>query len=279
LKLCSLASCSGGNAYLISGRDGTSVLVDCGLSLRRLEAGLLAAGVCPDDLAGVFMTHEHADHVQALRLRHPFPARHGLPVFAPPGFWEAFPARDGLDRRTIGSRRSVTVGGLTVTAFPKPHDAAEPVGYLVEDGQEAVGVATDLGTVTRDVLTALRGADHLIFESNHDPVLEVRSGRPAYLIRRVLSDHGHLSNQQAGQALALLASARTRTILLAHLSEDCNLPELALETVSECLAGSPFRGLLATAPHRHPSPIYSRDGAGPIRADNDLTRRHAADRG
>ncbi len=265
MRFCSLASSSGGNAYLVTGRDGTSVLVDCGISLRRLEAGLTACGVSPDELAGVFMTHEHADHVQALRLRHPFPARHGVPVFAPTGFWDAFGDGAGLDRRIIAAAKSVRLGGLTVTAFPKPHDAAEPVGYLVEDGREAIGVATDLGTVTHDVLSALRGADHLIFESNHDAVLEARSGRPAYLIRRVLSDHGHLSNQQAGQALALLAGKRTRTILLAHLSEECNLPELALDTVSEYLVGTPFDGLLATAPHRHPSPLYSRDGAEPAR--------------
>ncbi len=265
MRFCSIASSSGGNAYLVTGRDGTAVLVDCGVSLRRLEAGLTAFGVAPGDVAGVFMTHEHADHVQALRLRHPFPVRHGLPVFAPAGFWDAAQTGPGLDRRVIASGRSVRLGGLTVTAFPKPHDAAEPVGYLVEDGRESVGMATDLGTVTHDVLSALHGADHLIFESNHDPVLEARSGRPPYLIRRVMGDRGHLSNQQAGQALALLATSRTRTILLAHLSEECNLPELALETVTDYLAGSPFTGLLATAPHRHPSPLYSRDGAEPAR--------------
>ncbi len=263
MRFCSLSSCSGGNAYLIVGRDGTAVLVDCGVSLRRLEAAISAFGVDPADLAGVFMTHEHTDHVQALCLRHPFPARHGVPVYAPDRFWQVFtpPGQAELDRRTIAAGRSVRVGGLSVTAFSKPHDAADPVGFVVEDGRETIGVATDLGMVTRDVLAALHGVDHLIFESNHDPVLEARSGRPPYLIRRVLSDHGHLSNHQAGQALAGLVTTRTRTILLAHLSEDCNLPELALDTVTEYLAGSPFNGLLATAPHRHPSPVYTRDGA------------------
>jgi len=259
MRFCSLASSSkAGSAYLIEGGDGTRVLVDCGLGIRRLETRLREAGTDPASLAGVLVTHDHSDHVTALRLVNPFTRKFGVPLYGSRTLLESLSsgARPGGReyRRRLGETVPVRagqvarVGGLTVLPFRKSHDAPEPLGYLVTDGEAQVAVATDLGVVDREIVDLLRGVAYVIFESNHDVDLEVRSGRPLHLIRRVLSDHGHLSNEQAGEALAAIAGPETKMILLAHLSDECNTPELAYSTVARYLDGAGYSGGLGVAP-------------------------------
>ncbi len=256
MRFCSLASSSkAGSAYLIEGGDGTRVLVDCGLGIRKLEARLWEAGANPDSLAGVLVTHDHADHVGALRLRHPFTAKHLVPLFGSRTLIESLGYDWGTGRsRALGETQAVRagrtfrVGGLEVTAFRKSHDAPEPLGFLLTDGVEQVAVATDLGVVGRDLVSLLRGSTYLIFESNHDVEMEINSGRPVHLIRRVLGDHGHLSNEQAGEALARIVGPETRMVLLAHLSDECNVPELAHATVSRYLEEAGYGRGLGIAP-------------------------------
>lgn len=263
IRFCSLASSSThGNAYLVealgdAGEPRARILVDCGLPLRRLEAALAGLGVHPRTLDGVFLTHEHQDHIAALRLRLPFPQRHGVPVYATAAGWQALHGRIGpLDarlRRVVEPSGAVPVGPMTVRALPKRHDAADPVGFLLSTAGERLAVLTDLGTVGGDLFEAVRGAEYLIFESNHDVGMQWASGRPLELKRRVLSDAGHLSNDQAAAALAHLATGATRVILLAHLSEECNRPDLARRAVASRLAGGAFRGTLDVAPPGAPS--------------------------
>lgn len=258
IRFCSLASSSThGNAYLVeavgeAGDARARILIDCGLPLRRLEAALAGLGVDPRTLDGVFLTHEHHDHIAALRPRLPFPQRHRVPVYATAAGWRALHGRIGpLDerlRRVIAPGGAVPVGPMTVSALPKRHDAADPVGFLVSTARARLGVVTDLGTVDADLLAALRGAEYLVFESNHDVGMQRASERPPELKRRVLSDVGHLSNDQAAAALAHLVTAATRVVLLAHLSEECNRPDLARRAVASRLAGGAFRGTLDVAP-------------------------------
>jgi len=242
MRFCSLASSSkAGSAYLVEGGDGTRLLVDCGLGIRKLEARLWQTGVGPAGLAGVLVTHGHADHVAALRLRHPFTAKHRVPLYAAGHLIHTLthPVRAG---------RPFRVGGLEVTAFRKPHDAPDPLGFLITDGEAQIAVLTDLGTVYGETVRLLRGSTFLVFESNHDVEMELRSGRPGHLIRRVLGDQGHLSNEQAGKALAGIVGPETKMVLLAHLSDECNTPELAYGTAARHLDQAGYGGGLGVAP-------------------------------
>lgn len=254
LSFCSLSSSSvHGNSFLIRGRDGTTIMVDCGVRLRRLESLLTEVGVAPATIAGLFISHEHTDHMRALCLRHPFAAKHGIPVYAERAFWEVWNRDLPGDLpaelcREVAPGRPLPVGGLTVCAIGKPHDAHSSVGFRISDGEEDIAILTDLGHVPDDVADAVAGVTHLVFESNHDVGLEKASGRPWPLIRRVLGDHGHLSNDQCLAALLHIAGPLTRTVLLAHLSIDCNSPELVRRVVGSGLA-SAGRGCAVEVAH------------------------------
>lgn len=270
MRFSSLASSSkAGSAYLIEGGDGTRVLVDCGLGIRRLEARLWESGANPASVSGVFLTHGHSDHVAAVRLRRPFTRKFHVPLYASrsllasladgvavgpagdtgAGAPEGGPFASGLgEAHPLRAATPVQVGGLEVTPFLKPHDADDPFGFVLTDGESRLAVVTDLGCVSREIVRLLRGSTFLVFESNHDVDMELNSGRPAHLIRRVLGDRGHLSNEQAGEALAEIAGPETRMVVLAHLSDECNTPELALSTVSRYLDEAGYGGGLAVAP-------------------------------
>lgn len=221
-------------------------MIDCGVRLRRLESLLNAVNVAPGGIAGLFLSHEHTDHTSALRLRKPFAARHGIPVYAEPAFWRAWDAERAGEvpetlRRLVSAGETVKIGGLRVRAIAKPHDTRSSVGFVVSDGDESIAVLTDLGHVTDDLTRAICGVDHLIFESNHDVEMELTSGRPWPLIHRVLGDRGHLSNEQCLTALLRVVGPRTRTVLLAHLSLDCNDPDLVRRVVGGGLAAAGHR--------------------------------------
>ncbi len=287
MRFQSLASCSkAGSAYLIEGGDGTRVLVDCGLGIRRLETRLREAGVQPGSLGGVLVTHDHGDHVAALRLVHPFTRKHGVPLYGSRSLIESLSYGSGNHERLgetvpVRAGKAFRVGGLAVTPFRKSHDAPDPLGYLIADSAVTLAVATDLGTVDRETVGLLRDTTYLIFEANHDVELELHSDRPVHLIRRVLGDRGHLSNEQAGEALAAIAGPGTRMILLAHLSDECNTPGLAWQTVSGYLDRAGYTGGLCVAPMFDRSCCFSEGHAprlaveavdGPHTAAEDLGR-------
>lgn len=255
VSLCS--SSRHGNAYLIEGPQGDRILIDCGVRLRRLEKILGDLQVDPQTIKGIFLTHEHHDHTQALRIKTPFPQRYGIPVYATGAFWGATKKSIGcLDRhlsRQIPRSGLLRVGEFTISPFVKPHDAVDPVSFLIRSKQTQVAVVTDLGCVPDPLINVLRGSEYLIFESNHDPELEINSGRDYHLVRRVLGSQGHLSNEQAGKALARIVNQHTRGILLAHLSLDCNRPDLAKEVVDHELRAVNYRGVLKVAPADRPS--------------------------
>ncbi len=234
------SSSTKGNAYL-AWDDGTRpVLIDCGISLRRLVGGLAQLGMEPRDLAGLFITHEHIDHISAMCLVTPVAEKFGIPVYSSPGFWSWYRCKVGrhIDPSLINvieANQSVSAGGMSVRAFAKPHDACEPLAFAVESQGERAAFVMDLGHVPDALQEGIAGSDYFVFESNHDVEMEKNSGRPIYLIRRVLGKLGHLSNDQAGRCLADLVTANTRKVVLAHLSLDCNTPEIAVAAVSERL--------------------------------------------
>lgn len=261
MRFCSLSSCSQfGNAYLVEGSDGTRLLVDAGVRIRKLEQYLAELEVPPASISAILMTHDHSDHVAALAVKNPFAVKHHIPVWATAGFWQAWDR--GMERVPAALRRTVTgaplqIGGLRVQPFAKPHDAPEPVSYLIQDGDTRLTVLTDLGHLPTGLHPLLAGCDHYILESNYDHQMEISSGRGYDLIHRVIGRYGHLSNDQAAEALAALAAPHTQTVLLAHLSLDCNTPELAYRTVADALSRASLQPHLAVAPPDRPSPWFS----------------------
>ena len=239
------ASGSGGNCALVSERD-SHLLIDAGISMRRVQQSLQQAGLEIRDIGGVLITHEHSDHVSGLRM---LLRRHPLPLYAP----HTVAARlCGMIPDAEETMHVVPVGavfrveGFRVRAFHTPHDTDESVGYRIE-GRSAFALATDMGHVTDEVVDGLLGADTVLIESNHDPELLCAGSYPLSLKRRILSDRGHLSNADCAKLAERLCEAGTKTVILGHLSRENNRPALALAETERALAGRDARIYAAPA--------------------------------
>lgn len=230
--LTTLASGSAGNCILLSG-GGTHLLVDAGISCRRISRALEPLGLTPADLSGILITHEHSDHISGLATM----TKHfQVPVYTSPGTARQLCYRIAALEdlvRPYAPGSSFCVGGLEVESFPTSHDAAEPMGYTISDGRRRAAVVTDLGMVTPVVSSAIAGAHVLVVESNHD-VEFVQSGPyPYYLKQRILGQRGHLSNEAAAGLARTAVEQGAHTVLLAHLSAENNTPQRA-RTATEC---------------------------------------------
>lgn len=226
-----LASGSSGNALFLQA-DQTRILVDAGISARRITNAMAALGTDVAALDAIFITHEHIDHIKGLAT---LVRKYRIPVYTRPDTWEAIPEGTFLPavcRREITA--AVDVGPVKVEAFPLSHDARDPVGYTFSWGEQKCTVATDLGFVTPAVRRALTGSGVVVLEANHDVTLLANGTYPWPLKRRIMSNRGHLSNCDAGWTLARHAAAGTR-VLLAHLSQENNRPDLAYQTVTGIL--------------------------------------------
>ena len=236
LRFRSLASGSSGNATLIEASDGlhrTRVLVDCGLGLRQLMARLAVEGIGPADLDGIFITHEHGDHIGCAPM---LVARYGVPLWTSAGTAQ-YAAFAGLESalNLVRDGQVFAIGGLQLHPFTVPHDAREPLQLRCTDGARSLGVLTDLGHVTPQVLDALAGVHALLLESNHDSELLARGDYPDFLKRRVGGALGHLSNAQASAALRTLRHAQLSTVVAAHLSERNNRIPLVQDSFAQAL--------------------------------------------
>ena len=230
LELCTLASGSSGNSLLVS--DGrTHILVDAGISCRRITNSLKMLGVDPKELAGVLITHEHTDHMAGLAT---LTKQLRLPVYASRGTGRQLCYRIAFLEELfhpVTPGEGFSVGGIDVESFPTSHDAAESTGYALSAGGRKAAVATDLGYVTPEVLKGIRGADLLVCEANHD-VEWLQSGPyPYYLKARILGDRGHLSNEAGAELAWTAVEGGARTVVLAHLSHENNTPARAHEVV------------------------------------------------
>lgn len=246
LRFRSLASGSSGNATLIEGSDGlhrTRVLVDCGLGLRQLMARLAVEGIGPADLDGIFITHEHGDHIGCAPM---LVARYGVPLWTSAGTAQ-YAAFAGLESalNLVRDGQVFAIGGLQLHPFTVPHDAREPLQLRCTDGDRVLGLMTDIGHVTGHALAALAGCHALVLESNHDVELLAQSRSPDFLKRRVGGQHGHLSNVQAAAALGALHHDRLNTVVAAHLSERNNRPELVSRAFAAVLGCGEADVLLA----------------------------------
>ena len=246
LRFRSLASGSSGNATLIEGSDGlhrTRVLVDCGLGLRQLMARLAVEGIGPADLHGIFITHEHGDHIGCAPM---LVARYGVPLWTSAGTAQ-YAAFAGLESalNLVRDGQVFAIGGLQLHPFTVPHDAREPLQLRCTDGDRVLGLMTDIGHVTGHALAALAGCHALVLESNHDVELLAQSRYPDFLKRRVGGQHGHLSNVQAAAALGALHHDRLNTVVAAHLSERNNRPDLVSRAFAAVLGCGEADVLLA----------------------------------
>lgn len=246
LRFRSLASGSSGNATLIEASDGlhrTRVLVDCGLGLRQLIARLAVEGIGPADLDGIFITHEHGDHIGCAPM---LVARYGVPLWTSAGTAQ-YAAFAGLESalNLVRDGQVFAIGGLQLHPFTVPHDAREPLQLRCTDGDRVLGLMTDIGHVTGHALAALAGCHALVLESNHDVELLAQSRYPDFLKRRVGGQHGHLSNVQAAAALGALRHDRLNTVVAAHLSERNNRPDLVSRAFAAVLGCGEADVLLA----------------------------------
>ncbi len=235
MRFASLASGSRGNC-LVAEAGVTRVLVDCGLSPRETERRLARLGLAPAELSAILVTHEHDDHVGHA---YPFAARHALPVYLTHGTRraqeDAGAATDGVELRLIEGRAPFAVGDVRVEPFTVPHDAREPVQFVLGDGARRLGVLTDLGTSTAHVETVLSGCDALVLETNHDLDLLWGGDYPKWLKERIGGPFGHLDNAAAGRLLAALERSRLKHVVAAHLSQQNNTAALARAALAQAL--------------------------------------------
>lgn len=233
MKLCSIASGSSGNC-VYAGTADTHILVDAGVSGKRIEAGLRDLCVEPDMLSGVFVTHEHVDHIQGLGI---LARRYQVPIYATAETLRAMMKSGGIGRvdekqlHPIKPDEPLEVGDIRVNPFSISHDAANPVCYTLESGGHKIGLATDLGTYDGYLIERLSGSEILYLEANHDVNMLMVGAYPYALKQRILGSKGHLSNENSARLICELLHGGLKNVFLAHLSKENNYAELAYETV------------------------------------------------
>ncbi len=229
-RYCPLFSGSSGNCAYI-GTPDSGILIDAGVSARRIEMALLERDIAPKSIAAIFVTHEHSDHVCGLRI---LTKKYGYPVFGSAGTLEAL-----LDGGVLSEQNALAVvddegvetGGMWVQAFRTSHDSRESLCYRVQTPDDrTIAVATDMGYMTENVRRALCGCDLVQLESNHDIRMLENGPYPYYLKRRILGKTGHLSNESCARELPALARSGVSRFYLAHLSKENNTPEVAYIT-------------------------------------------------
>ena len=233
MRLCSIASGSSGNCIYV-GSDHTHLMVDAGISGKRIEQGLNSLELSAKDMDGILITHEHVDHVKGLGV---MARKYALPIYATKGTLDEIRRMGSLGvipyelYREIHPDEPFAVGDLTVKPMHISHDAADPVAYRVEGEGKSAGIVTDLGKYDDYIVDKIQGLDVLLLEANHDiHMLEVGS-YPYPLKRRILGDRGHLSNELSGKLLCRVLHDRMKAVFLGHLSKENNYEELAYETV------------------------------------------------
>ena len=242
MRLMSIASGSSGNSYYI-GTDNTTLLLDAGISMKRIENGLNSIDISLKNVDGILLTHEHIDHIKSIGV---ISRKFKIPIYATYGTIDAAMTVNSLGVfdynlfKPIRNKDSFMIGDLRVNACSISHDAADPVCYSFECNGHKISVATDLGVYDNRVLDFLSESEAMVIEANHDiRMLEV-GPYPFHLKKRILGDKGHLCNEASGKLIRQLLHDRLKYVALGHLSEMNNYPELAYETVRQMLADNPF---------------------------------------
>ena len=246
MRLCSIASGSSGNCIYV-GSDATHLLIDVGISGKRIEAGVAELGLKLSEIDGIFITHEHADHISGLGV---LARKYHLPIYATRGTIAAVRQTNSLGYideelfHCIQADEKCTLKDMTLYPIRTSHDAAEPVAYRIGCDRQKVAVITDLGCYSDYTVECLRDLDVLYLEANHDIHMLQAGPYPYYLKQRILGERGHLSNESAGKLLSRLLHDNMKAVMLGHLSKENNLPELAYESVrvEVMMSDAPYKG-------------------------------------
>ena len=235
-RFCSLFSSSSGNCSYAGTADG-GILIDVGVSAKRTAETLDCIGVDIGSVGAIFVTHEHTDHIQGIRV---LASKHNIPVYASAGTLEALADNGTLNGKfpaDVIPADGIEVNGMFIRPFHTPHDSRESLGFTVEmsDGNR-LAIATDIGTITDEVLSNITCCQLVMLESNHDVRMLQNGPYPYFLKERILSDHGHLSNERCAETAVKLAESGTTRFILGHLSKENNFPELAIATVRLALS-------------------------------------------
>lgn len=246
MRLCSIASGSSGNCVYVSS-DATHLLIDVGISVKRIEAGVAELGLKLSEIDGIFITHEHADHISGLSV---LARKYGLPIYGTRGTIAAIRQTHTLGTideelfHYINADEKCAVKDVTLYPIRTSHDAAEPVAYRISHGRQKLAVITDLGCYNDYTVECLKDLDVLYLEANHDIHMLQAGSYPYYLKQRILGEKGHLSNEAAGKLLSRLLHDKMHAVMLGHLSKENNLPELAYESVrvEVAMSDTPYTG-------------------------------------
>lgn len=231
---CSLFSGSSGNSIYVSSGEA-SVLIDAGLPGKSIEKALCKINVDVNKIDALFVTHEHIDHTKGVGV---ISRRFNIPIYANSLTWDAMSKTIGKikdENIKIITNKCVTIKDMDIINYKTSHDAASPCGYLLESCHKKVCVTTDLGFVTKEIETILKDADVILLESNHDTEMLKFGPYPYTLKRRILSDIGHLSNDDCGNTIVKITNSKYKRIILGHLSKTNNYPDLAYQTVVNIL--------------------------------------------
>ena len=258
MELFSIASGSSGNCICV-GNDRSHVMIDAGVSGKRIEAGMNTYDYTTPDMDGILITHEHSDHIMGLGV---IARKYGLPIYATKGTVDAILTSSSVGKidtdlfHVIEAGVEFAVGDLTIMPMSISHDAADPVAYLLTDGTRRIGVVTDLGVYNEEIIRQMQGLDAVLVEANHDINMLQVGSYPYPLKQRILGEKGHLSNEASGQLLGRILHDNMKHILLGHLSKENNYAQLAYETVrlEISLGDNPYRG------NDFPIEVARRDG-------------------
>ncbi len=237
MKLFSIASGSSGNCVYV-GSEQTHVLFDAGISTKRIVGGLADKFIQPENISGIFITHEHTDHISGLPV---LMKKYQIPVYATEGTIQYLRGQDKLSLlpadlfRPIPRQMPLTIGDLIITACAIPHDAVDPVCYSISDGLKKIGLATDIGYVDDCLIRHLSESDLLYVESNYDRSMLLAGPYPMMLKRRILGEFGHLSNDESVELVRKVKHPGLKYIVLAHLSKENNYPLIAHKTMNNGL--------------------------------------------
>ncbi len=233
MRFLSIASGSSGNCIYV-GDDNTHLLIDTGISKKRVEEGLNGIGLSLKDIDGILLTHEHSDHISGLGV---ILRKYDIPVYGSAGTIDGTKYSKYVDKvdlelfKEIDIDKKFKINTLSINPFEIPHDATMPCAYRISDREKSCAIATDLGCYNDYIINNLKNSDVMLIEANHDIRMLQTGAYPYYLKQRILGDHGHLCNEMSGRLIDSLLCDKTKKIFLGHLSKENNFPQLAYESV------------------------------------------------
>ncbi len=232
MQTCALGSGSSGNSFFVQA-NGCSFLIDAGLSRKQIVQRMRMIGKEPSQLAGIFISHEHSDHIRGVDV---LARKYSIPVYVTKGCYSScWICSDDKLINIIEKDKAITLGGVEVLPFSKNHDATDPVSYAIMHKDRKISIMTDIGVACQNIIKHTQESNVIFLESNHDITMLENGPYPAYLKKRIASDNGHLSNYHAALLILQYATRKLRHLVLSHLSENNNTEELALQTMNSLI--------------------------------------------